>query len=571
MLRFHLLILFLFTIQIGLSQSKPIQLNVNGLPKGYKFNSTKPLVDSLTAYQALQNQIGQLQFLGYFDIDIIESTFENDTLNATLSLGELQRGMYLKNGNIAPELIADLNLKEQFQKNKPLALKDLSKTYTSLLNYFQNNGYPFAQVWLDSLQSPNNQLTAKVFISPNKKITIDTLRLVGSAKLSQAFLSSYLGLKNGQNYNEEKVKNIDKRLKDLPYMTLPKPPEVVFSGDGTKINLFVDKQNANQFDGVIGFLPNNQTGKLQLTGDFKLNLKNALKSGETLDFNYRGLPSQSQELNLAIVYPYIFKSQLGVSTSFQLFKRDTSFLNLSTKLAFDYNFSLTKKLSFFLENFNGNQVSTNNLTSVIPPTANINSVFYGLAFAYVNLDNKLIPLSGADLIFEAAVGQRKISSSQNFNPANFFEESASQQFKILANLKYYLKLGSRSVLYFRNQSAVLTGNNIFENEAFRIGGFKTLRGFDEQSINVNSFSIQTTEFRYFVEKNSFVNIFYDQAYIKQSFTNLKSTDYPLGFGAGITFQTKIGITSLSYALGKQKNIPVDLQQGKIHIGILSYF
>lgn len=571
MLRFHLLILFLFTIQIGLSQSKPIQLNINGLPKGYKFNSTKPLLDSLKAYQALQNQIGQLQFLGYFNIDIEDSFLKNDTLFATLNVGELYKGLYLRNGNVASELISDLNLKELFIRSRPLALKDLGKTYTLLLNYYQNNGYPFAQVWLDSLMQTDHNLQAKLFINPNKKITIDTLRLVGNAKLSQAFLSSYLGLKNGQNYNEERVKNIDKRLKDLPYIILPKPPEVVFSGNGTKINLFIDKQNANQFDGIIGFLPNSQTGKLQLTGDFKLNLKNALKSGESLDFNYRGLPSQSQELNLAIGYPYIFKSQLGVSTTFQLFKRDTSFLNLSTKLAFDYNFSLTKKLSFFLENFNGNQVSVGNATSVIPVNANINSIFYGLAFGYVNLDNKLIPLKGADLTVEAAVGQRKINSSQNFNPLNYFEKNTSQQFKILANLKYYLKLSPRSVLYFHNQSSVLTGNNIFENEGFRIGGFKTLRGFDEQSINVNSFSIQTTEFRYFVERNSYVNIFYDQAYIKKSFINQKSEDYPLGFGAGITFQTKIGITSLSYALGKQKNIPVDLQRGKIHIGISSYF
>jgi len=47
--------------------------------------------------------------------------------------------------------------------------------------------------------------------------------------------------------------------------------------------------------------------------------------------------------------------------------------------------------------------------------------------------------------------------------------------------------------------------------------------------------------------------------------------YPFGFGAGFTFQTKAGLLSLSYAMGKQKNIPLDLQKGKIHFGITSYF
>ncbi|WP_193372309.1 ShlB/FhaC/HecB family hemolysin secretion/activation protein [Pedobacter arcticus] len=534
-----------------------------------KAHKSQQFTDSLSAYRGLQQQIREQQFAGYFDVDLASERFANDTLFATLDLGTRYKGINLQNGNVAPALIIDLGLKPQFQKNTPIALNALEKTYTIILNYYQNNGHPFAQVWLDSLAKTNEGLQAKIFINEGKKITLDTLRLVGSAKLSQAYLSSYLALKNG-DYNEERIQSIDKRLRDLSFITLPKPPEVVFSGNSAKINLFVDKQNANQFDGVIGFLPNAQTGKLQLTGDFKLNLKNALKNGETLDFNYRGLPSQSQELNLAFVYPYLFKSQLGLSAGFQLFKRDTSFLNLNTKLAFDYNFSLSKKISFFLENFNGNQVA-DNPTANIPNNANINSVFYGIALAYINLDNKITPLKGADLNLQLSAGQRKVTPSQNFNPQDFFEKTKSQQFKVQADLKYYFKLGTKAVLFAHNKSAILTGKNIFENEAFRIGGFKTLRGFDEQSINVNSFSIQTTEFRYFVEKNSYLNVFYDQAYTYQNFINQKSTDYPLGIGAGITFQTKIGITSLSYAIGKQKNIPLDLQKGKIHIGILSYF
>ncbi len=562
-------ILFLFSAQIGLSQNKSITLKIEGLTKS-KISKSQQFSDSLSAYRGLHQQIREQQFAGYFDVDLQSQQLKNDTLFALLDLGPLYDGITLQNGNIQPALINDLGLRSQFQKNIPTPLSNLQKTYVAILNYYQNNGYPFAQVWLDSLVDVGKTLKAKLFVNEGEKIMLDTLRMVGSAKLSQAYLSSYLGLKNDELYNEEKIRNIEKRLRDLSFISLPKSPEVIFSGNSAKINLFADKQNANQFDGIIGFLPNAQTGKLQLTGDFKLNLKNALKNGETLDFNYRGLPQQSQELNLALIYPYLFKSQLGISTSFQLFKRDSSFLNLNSKLAFDYNFSLTKKISFFLENFKGNQVSADQ-TLGIPTNANINSVFYGIALAYVNLDNKIIPLKGTDINLQLSAGQRKVTPSQNFNPQDFFEKTKSHQFKIQADLKHYVKLGTKAVLFLHNNSAILTGKNIFENEAFRIGGFKTLRGFDEQSITVNSFSIQTTELRYFVEKNSYLNLFYDQAYTYQNFINQKATDYPLGVGAGITFQTKIGITSLSYSIGKQKNIPLDLQKGKIHIGILSYF
>lgn len=569
MLRFAFAFLLLLFAQVGLSQDKSVRLKTTGIPFE-KQNQIQQFADSTSAFKALNTKLKALQLSGYFDINLDNTYFTNDTLFAEVALGPQYKGLKLENGNISTLLINDLGLKNHFQQNRSIPLGELSKTYHTVLNYFQNNGYPFAQVWLDSLTERNTTLQAKLFVNPGKEITIDTLRLVGSGKLTESFLSSYLTLKKNDLYSEEKVKNIAKRLNNLSFITLPKPPEIVFSGDDAKINLFIDKQNANQFDGILGFLPNAQTGNLQLTGDFKLNLKNALKSGETLDFNYRGLPAQAQELNLAIHYPYLFKTQLGLSGSFQLFKRDTSFLNLNSRLGFEYDFSLTKQIGFFLENFNGNQIS--DVQSVgIPVNANINARFYGLTFAFVNLDSKTIPHKGADFHLAASVGQRRMISSQNFDPSAYFDKIKSQQFKVQADLKYYLKLGARSVLYARNLSAILTGNSLFENEAFRIGGAKTLRGFDEQSFNVNSFSVQSTEFRYFIERNSFLNLFYDQAYISQNFINQQSTDYPLGIGAGITFQTKIGITSLSYAIGKQKNIPLDLQKGKIHIGVLSYF
>lgn len=554
------------------AQTKKVILNIKGLPKASINNYPQTFSDSTSAFKAIKKEINSLQFLGYFNTDVSALIWQNDSLLVSLNIGELSKGVYLQNGNIPAELINEIGLRDQFQRNKPISLQNLKNTYAQLLSFYENNGYPFAEVWLDSLQANNNTIEAKVYSKPNQKITIDTLRLVGNVKINQGFLTSYLGLKKNQNYDEQKVRNIDKRLKDLPFISIPKANEVIFSGDKAKINIFLEKQNANQFDGIIGFLPNATTGKLQLTGDFKLNLQNALKNGETFNFNYRGLPSQSQELALKLAYPFVFKSQVGFDFDFQLFKRDTSFLNLSTKVAFAYNFNSNQKISFFLENFNGNQVASQiNSNTSFPSFANIKSTFYGLAGAYVKLDDRITPLKGLDLVLETSVGNRKINPTENFNPEDLTEPQTSLQYKIQTDLKYYLKLGARSVLYIHNLSSLITGNNLFENEAFRIGGFKTLRGFDEQSLNVNRFFIQTTEFRYVIEKNSYLNLFYDQAFTQQNFINQKGNDAPFSFGLGITFQTKVGIASLNYALGKQKNNPLDLQNGKIHFGIISYF
>lgn len=111
----------------------------------------------------------------------------------------------------------------------------------------------------------------------------------------------------------------------------------------------------------------------------------------------------------------------------------------------------------------------------------------------------------------------------------------------------------------------------FQNELFRIGGLKSLRGFDEESIHATGFAIFTLEYRYLLEENSYLYLFGEGAYVENVSRNISEYDTPYGFGAGISFQIKAGIFSLSYALGSQKQNPIDVKGGKVHFGIVNYF
>ena len=51
----------------------------------------------------------------------------------------------------------------------------------------------------------------------------------------------------------------------------------------------------------------------------------------------------------------------------------------------------------------------------------------------------------------------------------------------------------------------------------------------------------------------------------------KLIDRPFGVGAGISFDTRAGIFSLNYAIGKQFNNPIDFKTAKIHFGFVSVF
>ncbi|WP_304066415.1 ShlB/FhaC/HecB family hemolysin secretion/activation protein [Pedobacter glucosidilyticus] len=554
--------LLLLTVQLQ-AQEKPYQLKLSGFPEKHQSRLADAYADSLSTIKAVNTVINQLQFKGYFNASVLKYYWDNKVLHVTMEAGKPYQMANLSNGNIQPQVLAEIKFREKFYQDELWDIGQINSVKDDILNWYENHGYPFAQVWLDSISIQKEKISAKLFSIPGTKITIDTLRLVGSAKINPKYLHAYLGFKEGDSYDETKVINIDKRLQDLSFAKQVKATEIIFSDEYAKINIFLDKENANQFDGVIGFLPNNTTGKLQLTGDFKLKLQNAFKRGELLNFNYRGLPAQSQELNLSFDYPYLLNTQIGIFSNISFFKRDSSFLNLNARLGFAYQYQLDKSFGFFVESFTGNQVA-NGLNQTTNTAGNIRTIYYGLETNIQSLNNNIIPTKGYKVYLNFGAGKRNLSSDTI--PVN-----GRSQFKIQADLNYYIYLSKRSNIYLHNQSAFISGDNLFENELFRIGGIKTFRGFDEQSLLASTYSIQTFEYRFFLEQRSFLNLFYEQAYLQSNINANQLKDYPFSFGAGFTFQTKAGIVSLNYALGKQQNNLLNLQRGKIHFGIVSYF
>ena len=130
---------------------------------------------------------------------------------------------------------------------------------------------------------------------------------------------------------------------------------------------------------------------------------------------------------------------------------------------------------------------------------------------------------------------------------------------------------NRNTVKIGVQTAFLDGETTFQNELFRIGGLKTLRGFDEESIYATAYSIFTLEYRFILEQNSYLYVFGDGAWYEKNNISDYVRDTPIGFGAGISFETKAGIFSINYALGKQFANPIQLKSGKIHFGIVNYF
>jgi hypothetical protein len=471
-------------------------------------------------------------------------------------------------------IVSRLGYNEHFFSNRPFKYHELSGFMEKLIVYYENHGYPFATARLDSVQTGEGMLQAKLVIDKKEFLKLDSLLTEGEGKVNRKFLMRYLGIRNGMPYNEAAFRSVSDKIRQLPFVTESRPPVMRLTDKQNKLYLFLDKKNASQFDGIVGILPGDN-GKTIFTGDVKIRLVNTIfKSGETFDINWRRLQSQTQDLRAQVVYPYIAGLPLGVDYNIKLYKKDSTFIDVTNGLGLNYYFSGLNFFKVFYKQRNANLIATSYLANatVLPEYADVVTKSYGVGAFIEKFDYKFNPKKGFHINLQGSVGNREIKKNPRINDAVYTTvQLKSTQYQVDGDVVGYIHLVKNHVLKLSAQAGSVFGNVIYRNELFRIGGLRTLRGFDEESIYASSYVIPTVEYRFLFEKNSNIFVFAEGAWYESSSVTGYLTDTPLSVGAGINFETKAGIFNLSYGLGQQMGNSFDLRTGKIHAGLTALF
>ncbi len=430
---------------------------------------------------------------------------DSTSLTAYLNFGKQYKWASLRKGNVDEGVLSQIGFREKLYRNKPVYFKDVKRAQELLIRYFENNGYPFASVKLDSIEIQNAELNAVINLTKNNLCKIDSVVIKGNAKIASVYIYNYLGIKPGNLYNESQLKKVNTRIAELPFLKATSPANVIFTDRQTKLFLYLEKKRANQFDGIIGMLPDDVTGKILFTGDVHLNLQNGLGRGEIIDLNWRRLQTQTQDLKMRLVYPFLLKSPLGVDYNFKLYKKDTTFLEVTQNIGLQYLLIGGNYFKIFYNNKISNLLSTKGLefSTTLPPYIDYQTNQYGIGVKYERLDYRLNPRKGFYTIVNASAGTKAIKKNAKLNPDAYDGiklNSAIYSGDIDAGI--FFPVFSRMTIKLGAQGAFLQGETTFQNELFRIGGLKSLRGFDEESIFASAFSIIKLEYRYILEQNS---------------------------------------------------------------------
>ncbi len=524
--------------------------------------------------QSIQSLFGALFSVGYVESELVNIDSSSSPWKVHVTLGSQYSWTSLKPGNSEEGMLSKIGYRDKLYRNRPIDTKGVQKLFESIITYYENNGYPFASVQFDSMRIDAQKISAQLKIEKAQEIVIDTLIITGSAKISHKYLSNYLDIKSGDLYNEQTVQAIGTRLKELPFTTEYKSSEVEFGRNSTKVFVYINDKKANDFNGIIGFMPDENTGELLITGDIKLKLQNALAKGEQIDVSWKKLQTQTQDLQARIQYPFLFETPFGTDASLHIYRRDTTFNTVTTDIGIQYIFRGVDYVKVFWEQEQSNLISTTDLdiATELPEYADVRVNAFGFGSRIEALDYRLNPTKGFDIEGQVGFGNKEIRQNPSVNPVLYDSlKLKTSRIKGQIHFRYFQPLGARHTVLIGNQTGVLANENLFTNELYRIGGLRSLRGFDEESIFASSYSIFTVEYRFILEENSYFSVFYDQGWYENQSSTDFITDTPFGFGTGVSFDTKIGIFSVSYALGRQFDNPVLFRAAKIHFGFVNFF
>lgn len=575
MLKKFIVILFLFACANAFSQKIELNILFNDTAiKSSKVITYSKYINLSSLKSEISQVINQLNGKAYLTASLDSILVDSTKYNAYLHLGNQFKWSYLKPVNIDEEVLSKIGFRDKVFNNKPFNQRQLANFLNETINHYENNGFPFASLGFDSVQIEGNTFKGNLILNKHHRYKVDSVLIYGTATISQRYIQNYIRIKHGDSYNEALIKNIGTRIKELPFVEEKQPFKVVFNETESKIILDLKKKQASRFNGILGIQPNNETGKLRLTGDVKLNLLNSFKKGEEIVFNWRSIQENTQDLNTGFSYPFVLNTPFGLDYNFKLYKRDTTFIDVFNKIGVRYILKGNNYFSVFYQNKSSSLLSTKNFASltVLPDYADISSQLYGIGVYFAKLDYNLNPRKGFSIAAEGAVGTKNIKKN------NAIKESLYDGIKLNSSLynttsilDYYISLKKRSVIKLSSKNGLTLNESLFDNELIRIGGLFTLRGFDEESIFATFYSIATVEYRYILEQNSYLYLFLDGAYYEKDNVKGYVSDRPIGFGAGMSFDTKAGIFSISYALGKQFDNPILFRSAKIHFGFINYF
>lgn len=491
-----------------------------------------------------------------------------------------------------PESLAPYISKSDLMKLKSEKAKWTFQQCRSLMSRLaegiSEQGYPYAQVFLDSTRIAGKEISARLNFIRGPLVLLDTIEWDKDLKVKYALMSRIIGVQSGSFYSNKRMNEIKQAIAPYTFILQYADPDIYLTKNQARVRLYLRTEKSSAIDALLGLLPS-ADGPLKLNGTFRSDFMNQLGMGERLLIDFRSLQSNSQDLNIKASSPFLFNLPFNPYFQFNLYRRDSLFLDVLGELGAGLSLGGRTELRFGL----GQKTSTllkPDLAQIkssraLPLALDLRLRHLGANFRFSQYDFDRNPSSGFSGQFSIAGSTREIIPNSSITNLKDEQDSTFSfaslylpftkngfAFEFNGELEKYTRLGQFTTWHSRLKSGIKSASTPLQlNEQFRLGGFTLIRGFDEESIFARDYFLWTNAIRLLTGELSYLQAFTDVALVNQFVDKRFNYRTFWGIGSGLVFDTSSGLLSLSAAVGKIFPGSFNLRNVKVHIGYINYF
>ena len=214
----HTALLLLFWLSLGAQEYRLELLPMGGGEIRGLVPSSFEAGDSMQAYRLLKQSLGEAQEMGYLAVSADSIVFDSTGARAYLWTGPRISWGRLSFDSIPPEVLRSVRISPSKFNGKYVHAEKLARVQSKMLEYYENNGFPFASIRIDSIAITGESLEGQLRIEPNGFFRVDSLHIRGDVKVHPAYLQKLTGITPGEPYNEASVRRISSRISETLFL-----------------------------------------------------------------------------------------------------------------------------------------------------------------------------------------------------------------------------------------------------------------------------------------------------------------------------------------------------------------
>lgn len=483
----------------------------------------------------------------------VKSFIMVDSLNYEVQINKNQKIKYVKISNLS-DLDSDvLNILNVYKlENGLVKFEEIDEILSEISKKLSRKGFPFATLAFKNHDLiTSSTLESDLLIDYGDKRFLNKVVVKGYEDFPKNFKKNIFKLKKDKLLDLEQALDKSKLINRTKFARNSRDPEILFTKDSTSLFLYLEKIRKNSFDGFISFDTDENSGKINIQGYAKISLNNTFNAGENINFDFNAHKNRDRSLKSNINIPYFLGSAFNVNYTLNLIQKDSTYTSNENIIDIDVNLNKTKLGLGFQKNKSDSGIETENIKS---------------------FDSKLFNVFSEYLI---------IDEGDKFNP-EFFKLSLryglgkkEQLNNITSISKYKLEISKKFNISkrFKFQPLIIkekiNSKNLVNNELLRFGGGNSIRGFDDNSIFSDSYTLLKTNLNYYLNDTIYIYTIFDIANYSDNILNIEKDIYSGGFG--FSTLTENGLISVNYSKGNNWGNSFNLKNAKINVIFLTFF